>query len=84
MAYEEYKYNDYIFTKPIESLTELSGTLKDKWLEFKVELVNCAPEEFDAKYEAAKQEYLDLGYQRVLDEKAAVYDEMQSSAAQNG
>ena len=72
---DAYRYTDYIFSKPVESLTTLSGTLMDNWLVHKAELINCKPEEFDAKYEAACADYLAAGYQQVLDEKKALYEE---------
>ena len=69
-------YTDYIFNKPISSLTTLGESLKSKWQVIQVDLINCKPEEFDAKYEAACKDYLDAGYQQVLDEKKQVYSEM--------
>lgn len=72
---KEYSYTDYIFSKPVESLSTLGETLKSKWQVIQTDLTNCKPEEFDAKYEAACKEYLDAGYQQVLDEKKALYAE---------
>lgn len=77
-ATEDLAYNDFIFDKPIVSLTESAESLLSKWQEIQVELTNCKPEEFDAKYEAACQEYLAAGYQEVLDEKEAAYKEMKA------
>lgn len=73
---KEYMYTDYIFNKPISSLSTLGESLKSKWQVIQVDLINCKPEEFDAKYEAACKDYLDAGYQQVLDEKKQVYSEM--------
>ena len=78
-ANKEYQYTDFIFSKPIEALSELGETLKSKWQVIQVDLINCKPEEFDAKYEAACKEYLDAGYQQVLDEKEKVYEEMKNN-----
>lgn len=75
---EQYRYIDYIFTKPVESLSKLAETLKSKWQIIQTDLTNCKPEEFDAKYEAACQEYLSAGYQQVLDEKQKLYDEQKN------
>ncbi len=80
-AYKTYKENedlsycDYIFNKPVSSLTEYGESLKAKWQEYQVDLINCKPEEFEAKYEAACKDYLAAGYQAVLDEKAELYEE---------
>lgn len=76
--YEHLRYHDFIFNKPIVSLTESAESLLSKWQEIQVNLINCKPEEFDAKYEAACQEYLAAGYQEVLDEKKEVYEAMKA------
>jgi putative aldouronate transport system substrate-binding protein len=73
---KEYRYTDFIFNKPLDSISQYSETLKSKWQVIQVDLINCKPEEFDAKYEAACKEYLNAGYQQVLDEKKEVYQEM--------
>jgi putative aldouronate transport system substrate-binding protein len=78
---KDYQYTDYMITKPIKSLTEYAGTLLGIWQKWQVELINCKPEEFDAKYEQACAEYLAAGYQEVLDEKKALYEE---TKAKNG
>ncbi len=78
---KEYYYNDYIFTKTVTSLSTLSETLKSKWQVIQTDLTNCSPDEFEAKYEAACEEYLAAGYQEVLDEKQELYNEQ--SASQN-
>lgn len=70
---KDYKYTDYLFDKSLDSLTQYAETLKSKWEVIQVDLINCKPEEFDAKYEAACKEYLAAGYQAVLDEKAEAY-----------
>ena len=71
-------YTDYIFDKPIKSLTDMGESLKSKWQTIQVDLINCKSDEFEAKYSAACQEYLNAGYQQVLDEKKAAYQEMKS------
>ncbi|MDO5397344.1 MAG: extracellular solute-binding protein [bacterium] len=75
---KEYLYPDFIFDKPIESLSNLGETLKSKWQTIQVDLINCKPEEFETKYETACKEYLDAGYQQVLDEKKQAYSEMKN------
>ncbi len=35
----------------------------------------CKPEEFDALYEQYSQEYLNMGYQSILDERKAAYED---------
>ena len=73
---KEYKYTDFLFDRAIDSLSQYAETLKSKWEVIQVDLINCKPEEFDAKYEAACKEYLDAGYQAVLDEKEQAYADM--------
>ncbi|MDD4849755.1 MAG: extracellular solute-binding protein [Gemmiger sp.] len=63
-----------IFTKAIESSSEYAADLNALWQEAYVDCVTCAPEEFDAKYAEYKQEYLDAGYQEILDEKQSLID----------
>lgn len=74
--YKEYQYTDFIFNKPIASLSNLGESLKSKWQTIQVDLINCKPEEFEAKYESACKDYLDAGYSQVLEEKKQVYAEM--------
>ncbi len=80
-AYDSAKANlDYgivstIYTKAVESSAEYSADLKALWVEGYVKCVTCKPEEFDATYEEYCQEYLDAGYQEILDEKQSLMDE---------
>ncbi len=80
-ASKDFGYTDYLFTKPITSLAKHSGKLLSKWQVIVTELTNCKPEEFDAKYDAFCEEYLALGYQEILDEKKAVFEEEQKNKA---
>lgn len=63
-----------IFTKAVESITEYSTDLSSLWQEAYVDCVTCSPDEFDAKYAEYSQEYLDAGYQAILDEKQSLID----------
>lgn len=63
-----------IYTKTLESTSEYSADLNALWQELYVDLATCSPEEFDARYEKACQEYLDAGYQEILDEKQSLID----------
>ena len=64
-----------IFTKPVESSTEYSADLNSLWQEAYVACIQAAPEEFDTLYDEYCQEYLDAGFQEILDEKQALIDE---------
>lgn len=52
---KEYKYTDFLFDRSIDSLSQYAETLKSKWEVIQVDLINCKPEEFDAKYEGCLQ-----------------------------
>lgn len=75
MAQEQYGLVSPIFTKSVESIGEYASDLTAMWQEFYVDMVTCKPEELDAKYEEYCKEYLDGGYQEILDEKQALIDE---------
>lgn len=64
-----------IFTKVVESSGEYSADLNAMWQEFSTGCITCAPEEFDEIYAEYCQEYLDAGYQEILDEKAEYFEE---------
>ena len=75
-TYDEYYTPDTCFTVPIETLSEYSSDLAELWKESYVQLVTKCPTDadFEAMYESASQEYLDAGYQEILDEKKAAFD----------
>jgi len=58
----------------IESESEYTATLLALWQEDYAKLVKCDPEEFDALYEQLSQEFLDAGYQEIIDERLAAYE----------
>lgn len=66
-------YTDPIFATTIESESEYSGLLLSLYQEYYVQLVTCKPEEFDALYEELSQQYLDAGYQVIMDERLEAY-----------
>lgn len=67
-------YPDPVFSIPIESLNEYRATLESLFQEYYTKLVKCDPDEFDDLYEDLSQEYLDAGYQEIMDEKLAAYE----------
>lgn len=69
-----YPISDALFAVTINSVDEYRRDLQMKYAEFKDQLVMCAPEEFDALYDQLAQEYLDMGYQEILDERKAAYE----------
>lgn len=71
---EQYGLVSPIFTKSVNSTSEYASDLTAMWQEFYVDMVTCKPEELDTKYEEYCKEYLDNGYQEILDEKQALID----------
>ncbi|MCI1982091.1 MAG: extracellular solute-binding protein [Oscillospiraceae bacterium] len=71
---EPYQQTDYLFSKSIPSVAEYKATLLSKWQKDTVILTTCKPSEFDSKYKHLCKEYLDAGYQKILDERKAAYE----------
>lgn len=63
-----------IFTSVVESSADYTADLKALWQEAYVACITAAPEDFDATYAEYCQEYLDAGYQDILDEKQELID----------
>ena len=62
------------FSVTMEKEGEYQTVLTSLYKEYRDKLTMCAPEEFDALYAQYAQEYLDAGYQEVIDERAAAYE----------
>lgn len=73
-ANAEYLTPDTAFTVPIESISEYAGDLSTLFQELYVKLVTSGEDEFENLYEKSSEEYLDAGYQIILDEKKAAFD----------
>ena len=67
-------YSDPVFAVAIDSESEYSATLLSLYQEYFAKLVKCDPAEFDALFEQYSQEFLDAGYQEIIDERAAAYE----------
>ncbi len=74
VANQKYWFTDFLFDTGIASVSEYKSTLQEKFQEFYTKLVMCKPEEFEAIYEECCEEYLEAGYQKIIDEKQAAYD----------
>lgn len=68
-AVAEYRTPDALFTTVLEKVAEYKSDLNDLWKELYVKCVIASEADFDATYEKAKQEFLDAGYQEILNEK---------------
>jgi putative aldouronate transport system substrate-binding protein len=73
LSEQGYGVLDIIFSKPIVAETEYSGTLIEKYKEFRDKLTMAKPEEFDALYEKYSEEFLAAGYQEIRDERLQAY-----------
>ena len=67
----------------MEAEAEYQTVLTNLYKEYRDKLTMCAPEEFDALYAQFTQEYLDAGYQAVIDERAEKYEAGNSTAILN-
>lgn len=74
-TYAQYGLINTAYTKTIEASAENAEDLKKLWQELYVDCATCSEADFDAIYQEACQTYLDAGYQDILDEKQALYDE---------
>lgn len=64
-----------VFTATVESSSEYATDLLAMWKEFYVDCITCSPDDFEEKYEEYCEEYLDGGYQEILDEKLGLYED---------
>jgi hypothetical protein len=69
-----YRTPDALFTVILPKVAEYKADLNELWKELYVKCATCDEAEFDATYAAAKQTFLDAGYQEILDEKQAFID----------
>lgn len=58
---------------PCESDSTLGSTVKDKGNELFVLAVTCKPEEFDQVYDSMYEEYMNIGGQKIMDEKIELW-----------
>lgn len=70
----QYGLVNAIFTKVVKSSSEYAADLNALWQELYVKCATCPVDAFEVTYEEACKEYLDAGYQAILDEKQALID----------
>lgn len=73
--HKEYIVPDPLFSTVISSISEYKADLNEKWKELYVKCVMAPEDKFEETYEDACQEYLDSGFQAILDEKKAAFEE---------
>jgi hypothetical protein len=69
-----YQTPDPLFTVVLEKVTEYKADLNNLFQELYLDIILAPADQFDARYEAAKQKFLDAGYQEILDEKQKAID----------
>jgi len=71
-----YANSDCLFAASIDAVTEYGTELKESlYPRFRDELTKCKPEEFDAKYDELSKQYLQAGYQAVIDERLQKFND---------
>ncbi len=73
-AEKGYGISPCLFSTVIQAEADEGTALTELYVSLRDELTMCSPDEFDAKYEEASQEYLDAGYQAVIDERKEAYE----------
>ncbi len=68
--YLEYSSPDALYSVVLESVAEYKSDLNDLWKELYVKCAMSPEADFEATYKEACQDFLDAGYQAILDEKA--------------
>ena len=63
-----------LYSVTMEAEAEYQTVLTSLYKEYRDKLTMCAPEEFDALYAQYAQEFLDAGYQEIIDERLAAYE----------
>ncbi|WP_168120047.1 ABC transporter substrate-binding protein [Paenibacillus sp. HB172176] len=77
--YAEYRTPDALYSVVLDKVNEYKADLNSLFQELYVKCVLAPEADFDKTYEAAKKEYLDAGYQEILDEKQKAIDAGQYS-----
>ena len=73
-AKDGWAISDPLVSVTIASENEYKQELINLYAEYRDKLTMCAEEEFDALYEELTQKYLDAGYQLIIDERLAAYE----------
>jgi putative aldouronate transport system substrate-binding protein len=72
-------YTDPIFAVAIPSESEYSATLLSLYQEYYAKLVKADPAEFDALYAQYAKEFLEAGYQEIIDQRLEAYEAGQTT-----
>jgi putative aldouronate transport system substrate-binding protein len=72
-------YTDPAFGVAIDAESEYSASLLSLAIEYYDTVVMCDPADFDETYDKLAQDYLDAGYQEVIDERLEAYEAGQTT-----
>ncbi len=75
----EFRTPDAMFSVVLDTVNEYKADLNALFQELYIKCVLAKPDEFDKVYESAKKQYLESGYQEILDEKQKAIDAGQFS-----
>lgn len=70
----EYQVPAPLFTVPIDSVSKYRADLGNLFQKLYLDIVLSPADQFDTKYEAGKKQFLEAGYQEILDEKQKAID----------
>lgn len=76
---DDYGLSDCQFSVVIAAQSEYQNTLGELYKEYRDSLTMCKPEEFDELYEKYAAEYLEQGYQEVIDERLEAFQDGNST-----
>lgn len=72
---KNYANSDCNFATSFQAVTEYGNILKEElYPRYRDQLTMCTPEEFDELYDKLSQEYLDAGYQEVINQRLEAYN----------
>ncbi|NGZ77217.1 type 2 periplasmic-binding domain-containing protein [Saccharibacillus alkalitolerans] len=71
----EFRTPDALYTVVLDSVNDYKADLNVLFQELYLKVALAPEDQFDKLYEEAKQQYLDAGYQEILDEKQEAIDE---------
>ncbi|MDE1549688.1 extracellular solute-binding protein [Jeotgalibaca caeni] len=79
LAKEGYAVNFPAYSVPIESEIEYMGTLQQLYTELRDTIVMSDPAEFDKLYDEYSEQYLEAGFQEIIEERAKAYEDGKST-----
>lgn len=71
---QEFRTPDALYTVVLENVNDYKADLNVLFQELYLKVAMAPEDQFDQVYEQAKQQYLDAGYQEILDEKQEAID----------